>query len=203
MSKHQVKRKFTIIEYIPIMFKAAYSFILMKMLKRKRLVNKQFKERIMLAVTEVNGCALCSYMHTKMALKTGMSIDEIKQILSGELSDVPDEQVIAVLFAKDFAFNKETIDKEFYNKLIDQYGFLRTKLIIYIVNFITMTNAMGISLDLFKATLTFKHVKKSCILNEILIPLTTLLLFPLFLILSLIITPFIYLRIIKNSKNTN
>ncbi len=182
------------------MFKAAYSFLLMRILKRKKLVNKQFKERIMLAVTEVNGCALCSYMHTKMALKTGMTIEEIKQILSGELDDIPNEEVIAVLFAKDFAFNKEKIDMEFYNKLLNQYGFLRTKLIIYIVNFITMTNAMGISLDLLKATLSFKHVKKSCVLNEILIPLSTLVFFPLFLIISLFIVPFMYLRLIRKNN---
>lgn len=197
MSKHQVKRKFSIFEYIPIVFKASYSFIMMRLLKRKKLIDKKFKERIMLAITEVNGCSLCSYMHTKLALKTGMTIEEIKQILAGELSDVPDEQVLAVLFAKDFAFNKEKIDKEFFNKLVSEYGYVKTNLIVYISNFITMTNAMGISLDLLKSTLTFKHVKGSNILNEILIPLLTLVLFPTFLILSIFIAPWMYIRLNK------
>lgn len=37
--------------------------------KKKKIVNKDFVERLQLAVTEVNGCAACSYAHTYMALK--------------------------------------------------------------------------------------------------------------------------------------
>jgi AhpD family alkylhydroperoxidase len=38
----------------------------------------------MLAVTEVNGCEMCSYAHTKMALEAGLSNDEIQQMLAGD-----------------------------------------------------------------------------------------------------------------------
>ncbi|WP_256205872.1 carboxymuconolactone decarboxylase family protein [Carnobacterium iners] len=38
-------------------------------------------ERIMLAVTQVNGCSVCSYTHTKMALEVGMKSEKIKNIL--------------------------------------------------------------------------------------------------------------------------
>ena len=31
---------------------------------RKKLVDKDFIERLQLAVTEVNGCVACSYAHT-------------------------------------------------------------------------------------------------------------------------------------------
>ena len=45
--------------------------------KKERQLSEHFIERIMLAVTEVNGCAVWSYAHTKMALEAGMTNEEI------------------------------------------------------------------------------------------------------------------------------
>ena len=71
----------------------------------------------MLAVTEVNGCIMCSYVHTKLSLKAGLSNEDIKEILAGDLDGIPADESLAVLFAKDYAYNKETIDLAFYDKL--------------------------------------------------------------------------------------
>ncbi|WP_085558880.1 carboxymuconolactone decarboxylase family protein [Carnobacterium iners] len=49
--------------------------------KKKELSSPHFMERIMLAVTQVNGCSVCSYTHTKMALEVGMKSEKIKNIL--------------------------------------------------------------------------------------------------------------------------
>jgi len=45
---------------------------------KARRVSREFSERIMLAVTEVNGCRYCSYFHAKVALKAGMEKGEIE-----------------------------------------------------------------------------------------------------------------------------
>lgn len=45
---------------------------------KKVLLDKQFQERIMLAVTNVNGCPMCSYAHAKYALESGMSDEEVQ-----------------------------------------------------------------------------------------------------------------------------
>ncbi|MBN2604993.1 MAG: carboxymuconolactone decarboxylase family protein, partial [Bacilli bacterium] len=82
MKQKYNKRIFTLKEHIRIVNRAARSFHILRVVKKNRLFNKQFKERIMLAVTEVNGCELCSYVHTKVSLSSGMSASEIKQILS-------------------------------------------------------------------------------------------------------------------------
>ena len=52
-------------------------------------MNFKFKERTMLAVTEVNGCIMCSYVHTKLSLKAGLSNEDIKEILAGDLDGIP------------------------------------------------------------------------------------------------------------------
>lgn len=144
----------------------------------------------MLAVTEVNGCQMCSFVHTKLALKAGLTNDDIKELLAGDLDGVPKEESLGVLFAKDYAFNKETIDTEFYQKLVDTYNIRKSRAILGVTEMITMTNGMGLSLALLKRTLTFKHVKGSNILNELFVPLATMVLFPLFLLLFLPYIPF-------------
>lgn len=153
----------------------------------------------MLAVTEVNGCQMCSYVHTKLALSAGLSMDDIQELLSGELVGVPKEESLGVLFAKDYAFNKEKIDADFYQKLVDTYDVRKARAILGVVEMITMTNAMGLGLGYLKRTLTFKHVKGSNILNEVLIPLSTKVLFPLSLMLFLPYIPFYSARF-KNIK---
>ena len=40
-------------------------------------------ERVMLAVTEVNGCEICSYAHTRRALEAGLSDAEVRELLGG------------------------------------------------------------------------------------------------------------------------
>lgn len=56
-----------------------------KLIKNNKtnLVDKNFIKRLQLVVTEVNGCPACSYQHTKMALRQGMSNEEISSFLSG------------------------------------------------------------------------------------------------------------------------
>ena len=77
-SMSEFKRKFTFWQlyrsfvYVP----RAMS----KLVKNNKinLVDKKFIERLQLSVTEVNGCPACSYQHTKMALRQGMSNKEIR-----------------------------------------------------------------------------------------------------------------------------
>lgn len=194
------KRKFGFFEQLPIIVRAARSFLYLRLFKRKNGMNFKFKERIMLAVTEVNGCQMCSFVHTKLALKAGLSLDDIQELLSGELVGVPKEESLAVLFAKDYAFNHETIDQDFHNKLIETYGVRKARAILGVVEMITMTNGMGLGLGYLKRTLTFKHVKGSNILNEILVPLSTMILFPILLLAFLPYIPFYSAQYKNNLK---
>lgn len=186
----QEKRKFELIEHIAITYRATKGFLYNKLYKKQNGMNFKFKERIMLAVTEVNGCIMCSYVHTKLSLKAGLSNKDIKDILSGDLEGVPEDEALAVLFAKDYAFNHEKIDPLFYDKLEKSYGIRKARAILGAIEFITMTNSIGVSLALLKNTLGFKHVKGSNILNELLIPLLTFVVFPLFLLINILVIPF-------------
>ena len=184
------KRKFGFFEQLPIIVKAARSFLYLRLFKKKNGMNFKFKERIMLAVTEVNGCQMCSFVHTKLALKAGLTNDDIQELLAGDLEGVPKEQSLGVLFSKDYAYNKETIDKAFYQKLEATYNVRTARAILGVTEMITMTNGMGLSLGFLKRTLSFKHVKGSNVFNELFVPLTTMILFPVLLLLLLPYIPF-------------
>jgi len=47
--------------------------------KKSKQLNPDFTEKVMLAITEVNGCEVCSYAHTKMALEQVIPISSFKE----------------------------------------------------------------------------------------------------------------------------
>jgi len=65
------RKLYSLGEIYTILYKGIGSAPHMTKAKRKGEMTSEFIERIMLAVTEVNGCPLCSYAHTKMPLRLG------------------------------------------------------------------------------------------------------------------------------------
>ena len=51
-----------------------------KEIQAKDLISSTFRERLVLAVTAVNGCRYCSYFHAKQAIKNGMAPEEVNQV---------------------------------------------------------------------------------------------------------------------------
>ena len=89
---------------------------------KSNLVSQAFQERLMLAVTEVNGCAICSYEHAKLALEAGLSKDEIEGILAGLGDSIPETEKPAILFAQYYAEQKGAVARASWQKLQDTYG---------------------------------------------------------------------------------
>lgn len=182
-------RLFTLHYHLSLLLKGACGFRYNQKNKYKKAMNKQRKERIMLAISEVNGCAMCSFVHTKLALQAKMTPSEIKTILEGELSQIPEQDVLAVLFAKDFAANHEVIDPKFYTKIREYYGIDGARAIVCVCHVITMTTSMGIALAMLKDRLLFKPHRGSRFYRELLIPLMTMVGFPLLFLYTLFIKP--------------
>ena len=180
--KEKESRVFSVREQFKNIYFGAKGFVLLKTSKKHRIINKKFKERIMLAITEVNGCSMCSFVHTKIALSSGMSAEDIKKILDGDTSNIPVEDAVAVMFAQEFAYSKEHPSDESVLRIIKEYGIQKSELILAASNMITMTNGMGTSMDYFYSRLRFKRNKQSNIIKEILNPVITMVLFPLLVV---------------------
>ena len=112
-----------------------------------------FRERLMLAVTEVNLCRYCRTFHVGQARQAGISIEEIAIYLKGTIPDeVPDEQKLAVCYARHWAETNSQPDPDYIDQVKETYGDDGFKAINMVLRMITMGNLLGNTWDylLFK-----------------------------------------------------
>ncbi|MDD4096141.1 MAG: carboxymuconolactone decarboxylase family protein [Oscillospiraceae bacterium] len=156
--------------------------------RRRGEIDHLFMERIMLAVTEVNGCAICSYAHSKMALNAGMSDSEIRKMMAGSFEDTPEEQLAAILFAQHYAESRNKPDRAVWERLQERYGRPEAEGILGAVRIITMGNAMGIPWGSLCGRFRGKADSRSSILYEIGSLFGLIVIFPISIIHSLVLT---------------
>ena len=132
------------------------------------VISKQFSESVSLAISQVNGCKLCSYTHAKNALKAGMSEEEVEFLMTGESFDrAPKEQLEALLYAQHYADTKGNPDKEATQKLLDTYGEEKVKDIMASILMMNLTNLHGNVMEAFSLRLKGKPVSYSNFWQEI------------------------------------
>jgi len=134
---------------------------------KSKLVDEDFLERLQLVVTEVNGCALCSYQHTKMALKKGMSNEEISSFLSGDDSFVKQKEAKAIIFAQHYAESKGFPQKYAYDAIVKEYGEKEACIILSAIQIITAGNMYGIPSSAFSSRLKGNPYKESSLFYEL------------------------------------
>lgn len=151
-------RVFSFTESYLITVKAFRSFKYIKVAKKNGVLSSELSERVMLAVTEVNGCAGCSYAHAKMALEAGLTPEQIQDMLSGMVDDIPKEQLSAVLFAQHYADTLGKASLSSWEGLKQEYGEKLSLGILSSIRIIMMGNAFGIPISLFAER--FKKVEQ-------------------------------------------
>ncbi len=135
--------------------------------KKEGLMDQKFTERIMLAVTEVNGCEVCSYFHAKLALESGISNEELQSILSGNAQSIPPEESVAILFAQHYADTRGNPTEASWDRVVKEYGEKKALGILGSIRMITVGNIFGIPLSALKRRLHGKPVPKSNLFYEI------------------------------------
>ena len=123
-----------------------------------------FRERLMLAVTAVDDCRYCSYFHAKQALKSGVTQEEIGQLLSGDVDGCPEEENLAVIYAQHWAESDARPDPEAVRKLQQTYGVEKTEAIHLMLRMIRLGNLLGNSWDYLLYRVSFG--KWLCNLND-------------------------------------
>ena len=114
---------------------------------RSGRVSRAFAEKIMLAVTQVNGCRYCAYGHTRSALREGVAPEEIERIMACELGDFPEEEAIALAYAQHWAETGGHPDPEAERRFQDYYGPEVSGDITNWMRMIQMGNLMGNTFD--------------------------------------------------------
>ena len=119
------------------------------------LVSFPFRERLMLAVTAVNGCRYCSYYHAQEALKAGLPDEELQKLLEGVIDDAPSEELPALLYAQHWAETDGKPDTAARQKLLETYGPQRAEAIETVLHMIRSGNLLGNTADYWLYRLSF------------------------------------------------
>ena len=107
-----------------------------------------FRERLMMVVTDVNGCRYCTWYHSTQSIKAGLSDDELRVLLEGQIpQDTPSEEIPALVYARHWAQANGMPEPEAARSLAEVYSEERAALINVILRMIRAGNLMGNTLD--------------------------------------------------------
>jgi len=126
-----------------------------KPLMRGERIADAFRERIMLAVTEVNGCRYCQYAHAKMALEAGLSQREIDDLSTGIFHNCPPEEVPALLYGQHWAEKNGQPDPETRQEVVNIYDETMVEAMELAMRMIRMGNLLGNTWDYVLFRLSF------------------------------------------------
>ena len=187
----KARKLYSLPEAYQLFYKAMRTIRYMSKSRKNNEVSLEFMERIMLAVTQVNACAVCSYAHTKMALEAGMSNKEIQNLLAGTIDDAPADEVTAVLFAQHYADTRGKPSKDSWERIITIYGPSKAKGILGAIRIIMLANTYGIAGGSFINRFKGKPDQRSNLLYEISILITIPIFIPAVLIHMMLAALFI------------
>jgi AhpD family alkylhydroperoxidase len=107
-----------------------------------------FRERLMMVVTEVNGCRYCRWYHSAQSIKAGLSEEELRALYEGQIPDgAPAEEIPALVYARHWAQTNAVPDPEAARNLALTYSNDRAAMINVILRMIRAGNLMGNTLD--------------------------------------------------------
>jgi AhpD family alkylhydroperoxidase len=127
----------------------------MKSLMRGETMDAAFRERLMLAVTAVNGCRYCSYAHARQALAGGIHPEEVKALQDGVLENSPGEELPALLYAQHWAETGGRIDPVARERMIEAYDQDGVNAVELALRTIQMGNLLGNTMDYVLYRLSF------------------------------------------------
>ncbi len=116
---------------------------------RRKPVSAAFRERLMLAVTSVYGCRYCAWGHSREALRSGVGGAEIRSLLAGNVSDCPEDEAIALLYAQHWADSDARPDPDAAANLERTYGLQKAEAINLLLRMIRVGNLSGNTWDRF------------------------------------------------------
>ncbi|MGB5597489.1 MAG: carboxymuconolactone decarboxylase family protein, partial [Thiothrix litoralis] len=161
MTQKFMKRLYNVETFQRFIADAVASFGDMRKSRKNPDISAAFSSRILLAVTHVNGCRYCSFVHTKNALEEGVSEDEVQGLLGGEFDAAPSNESVALLYAEHYADSAGQPSPESTQKLIEAYGTDTAAQILGIIRGIMVGNLHGNMIDALRNRISRKPAPES------------------------------------------
>ncbi|MCB1675140.1 MAG: carboxymuconolactone decarboxylase family protein [Halioglobus sp.] len=177
-SRRVFKRKFSFPEMYRAFVLLPGAAAIMAGNNKRQLVDRHFIKRLQLAVTEVSGCVACSYQHAKMALRQGMSNEEISSFLSGGGDFIKPEEAKGILFAQHFADSRGCPDRSAYESIVQEYGAQRAGIMLSAVQIMIAGNMYGIPYSAFQSRCQGEPFQDSSLQYELIMLIAGILCLP-------------------------
>jgi AhpD family alkylhydroperoxidase len=116
-------------------------------------ITQAFIERIMMAITAVNGCRYCAFVHSRMALEQGCTEAELQDIMNFNYRGICADEVVALTFCQHYAETNRHPSKDAMRRFISYYGPQKARDIYHIISGIYFGNLMGNTADAFESRL--------------------------------------------------
>lgn len=167
LKRQAYKRKFSVRDFYRGIVLVPEAVSGLKFNRKHKVVSPELLERMQLAVTEVNGCAACSYAHAHMALKQGISSEEIYSLLSGDGAILRPEEGKAIMFAQHFADTGGSPDRETYRMIEETYGTNEARVMLSAIRMMQVGNIYGIPFSAFVSRLKGHPYRDSSLAYEL------------------------------------
>ena len=125
----------------------------------KGTISPAFRERLMLAVTGVYGCRFCTWIHTREALRSGLTAEGVTTLLDGTVDGCPTEEALAVLYAQHWADADAHPTPESARMLADSYGKEKAQAVNLVLRVIRIGNLTGNSFHYLLYRVSFGRLK--------------------------------------------
>ncbi len=127
----------------------------LRSLMRGEIITPAFRERLMLAVTAVNQCRYCSYVHAREALSKGVSPQEIEALGKGMFAGSPPEEVPALLYAQHWAEANGKPEPSVREQVVARYGQQVVEMMELGLRMIRAGNLLGNTFDYLLYRISF------------------------------------------------
>ncbi|MCD6214247.1 MAG: carboxymuconolactone decarboxylase family protein [Candidatus Desulfofervidus sp.] len=135
----------------------------------EKTIEPAFREKIMLAVSNVLGCRFCSWLHTELILKEGVDKKEITKIVASEIGSFPEHEAVALAFAIHYSESQGRPKKEPWERFLNYYGEDTAKTILSYIKAIYWGNLIGNTVEAFLYRLRGRPAEGSKFLDELVI----------------------------------
>jgi len=135
---------------------------------RNPAISKAFVEKIMSVVTAVNGCVYCTWFHARQATKSGLSNEEIRNLMNLQFqADASDFELPALLYAQHFAETNRHPEDDMKEKILEFYGEKTAGHIHLVIRMIFFGNLYGNTWDAVISRFKGQAVNESSLIFEI------------------------------------
>lgn len=135
-------------------------------------INPAFGEKLMLAVTGVNGCRYCSRLHSRTAEYLGVSSAETTSLLRGEIAGGTVEEAPALVFAQHYTEQEGRPDPDMVQRLVQTYDERTARDISNYVRLFSMCTLVGNTLDALVSRALGKPSPETTLRDELAVVLT-------------------------------